>query len=111
MRGGLDGLVGLVLHHLAQHTRCEPCKAHAPHIRGLVLRTGLGATAVGLALGLGAVALSARWLEPLLFETRAVDPVVVASVTGVLLVAGAAACVLPAGRAAGVEPSTCLNEE
>lgn len=80
-------------------------------IRGLVLRTGLGATAAGLSAGLAAVVLSARWLEPLLVETRAGDPLVLGGVAGILLAAGVAACLLPAGRAAGVEPSSCLKEE
>lgn len=80
-------------------------------IRGLVLRTGLGATAAGLVAGLAAVLLSARWLEPLLVETRVGDPLVLSGVAGILLASGAAACLLPAGRAAGVEPSSCLKEE
>ncbi|MBT8404179.1 MAG: ABC transporter permease, partial [Gemmatimonadetes bacterium] len=54
-------------------------------IRGLVLRQGLGSTAAGLLVGLAATLAAARWLEPLLFETRVGDPRVIGSVVLVLL--------------------------
>jgi ABC-type antimicrobial peptide transport system permease subunit len=65
---------------------------------------GLVAGGAG-ALGLGA------WLQSLLFQVSPRDPVAFAASAAVLLVASAAACLIPARRATRVNPVDALRFE
>ena len=75
----------------------------------LVVREGLVVTAAGLCVGLIAAAALAQGIKGLLFGITAVDPLAYAVAPLVLLPIAAAACLLPAWRAAGVEPATILR--
>ena len=76
----------------------------------LVLREGLMLIAVGFALGgIGAIALR-RSMESQLFGVSASDPIVLATVTGILAVVAVAACALPARRATLIDPIVALSE-
>jgi len=80
-----------------------------------VLGHGLALTAAGLAIGLaGALALG-RFLRGMLWEVSATDPLtlaaVIAVVTAVLLASAMVACLVPARRAAVVDPLVALREE
>lgn len=81
----------------------------------LVLRGGLLQIVAGLALGVGAAWLVARAVSQLLMEligrSGTLDPLVMAGVGVVLLLAGLAACLLPALRAARVTPMHALRGE
>ena len=60
----------------------------------------------------GVIALvGGRWIEPLLFETSARDPLIYGSVAGLLLLTAAAATLRPALRAARVDPTIALRAE
>ncbi len=75
----------------------------------MILGQGLGLVFGGLALGLvGAFALS-RVIERLLFGVPGTDPLTYAAVAGLLLAVAAAACLLPARRAASVDPLVALR--
>jgi putative ABC transport system permease protein len=75
----------------------------------MVLEQGLGLVLAGLALGLvGALALS-RLVERLLFGVPSTDPLTYAVVAAMLLAAAVAACLLPARRAASVDPLVALR--
>lgn len=105
-----------VLSYLVEQRRREigirmALGASGPGIRGLIVRRGLGATALGLAVSLVLVAGAAPWVQPMLFETSVLDPLVISGVAGVLFLASVAACLLPADRAARVQPATCLKEQ
>ncbi|HEX6324428.1 MAG TPA: ABC transporter permease [Vicinamibacterales bacterium] len=76
----------------------------------LVVRQGLGVTVIGIAAGIAAAALLTRLMEKLLFGIEPLDPVSFAVAPAVLLLVALAACVLPAARAAGVEPAEALRE-
>jgi predicted permease len=79
-------------------------------VLGLVLREGAMLVGVGLALGiLGAMALQ-RVIAAQLFGVRPLDPVVILTVTAVLAMAAAAACIAPARRASRVDPVIALTE-
>ncbi len=80
-------------------------------IRALVLRRALASAALGTTVGVALFLGATRWVQPLLFETSATDPVVLVVVAGVLFASATVASVLPAGRAARVQPAVCLNEE
>ena len=78
---------------------------------GIVLGQSIVPVGAGLLLGLvGAVALG-RFVEGLLFEVSPLDPLMLAGgVVSLALVAGAA-CAIPAGRAARIDPVSALRGE
>ena len=60
----------------------------------------------------GAVALFAgRWVAPLLYDVQPTDPVVYGSVIVVLLGAACVASLVPAMRAARVDPNVALRSD
>jgi len=77
----------------------------------LMLSDGLRPALYGLVLGLGASALVTRLLQSMLYETKALDPVIFAVVSLVLLLVSAAACLLPAWRASRLDPMQALRAE
>jgi len=76
-----------------------------------VLRTVLVQTAVGLAIGVPLALLASRALASQLFDVEARDPVVLAGAAAVLIVTAALAAVLPARRAASVDPTRALRAQ
>lgn len=77
----------------------------------LVLRQGLTLGGAGLALGVLAAVLLAPRLDALLFRTSPHDPAIYAAVVGVLAAAALLACLVPARRAARVDPAVALRDE
>jgi predicted permease len=77
----------------------------------MVLGEGLRLAAAGAGLGLlGALALSGI-LKGVVFGIAPTDPLTFAVVTAVLVLSAVVACLLPAHRAAGVDPLVALREE
>ena len=56
-------------------------------------------------------AFTARLIQAFLFETSATDPSVLIGTTALLVTAGLAVSLLPALRAASVDPGTVLNAD
>jgi putative ABC transport system permease protein len=78
-------------------------------LAGSVMRRGLSATAIGFAIG-GAAALGlTRYMQSMLFETKSYDPWVYCSVALLLALSAAAACWLPARRAARIDVAGLLK--
>ena len=76
----------------------------------LVMRQGLQAAGVGVALGIaGAVAVS-RLIAALLFEVRPTDPVTLIAVALTIGSVAVLACWFPAWRASRLDPSVVLRE-
>jgi ABC-type antimicrobial peptide transport system permease subunit len=77
----------------------------------LILREGVALAAFGLAFGLVGALAASRFLGSLLYETSPLDPLAYAAVA--VLVGGVAvlAAVLPARRAARVDPVAALKYE
>jgi ABC-type antimicrobial peptide transport system permease subunit len=65
----------------------------------------------GLAAGLAGSAVGGRVIQKLLYGVQPVDPVVIASVAALFLIAAGAAAFLPARRAASVDPMEALRSE
>jgi len=85
--------------------------ARSRDVLGMVLGQGLRYALTGIALG-GAVALwMSKWVGPLLFSVSPKDPAVYAVVSGVLLGTAIVATVVPALRAARVDPNVALRAE
>jgi len=85
--------------------------AHQCQILGMVLRSGLGLIAAGVAIGLAASAGLTRLISSELWGVSATDPWTFALVVTVLAASGFAACLLPAWRAARVDPTRALRYE
>jgi ABC-type antimicrobial peptide transport system permease subunit len=85
--------------------------AKARDVTWLVVREGLGFAVSGIVAG-GAIALVVgRWVEPLLFNQSARDPVVFGTVTAGLVLVTIMASALPAVRGARVDPNAALRAE
>jgi putative ABC transport system permease protein len=67
--------------------------------------------AAGIALGVLVALGTSRWIQPLLFQQSAKDPLVYGGVGIVLLVVALVAGALPAFRAARVDPNSALKTE
>ena len=77
----------------------------------LILGEGLRLAVAGVVIG-GAIALFAgRWVAPLLYDVRPTDPLVYGSVIAVLLAAAGIASLVPALRAARVDPNVALRSD
>jgi len=85
--------------------------AKRPAVLGMILRQGLVLTAIGLAIGLAIALALGRFTASLLYGISGTDPLTFVTVSLVLLVASAAAVLVPALRAAHVEPTTALRYE
>jgi predicted permease len=83
--------------------------ADAADVRNMVLRQGMRPVAAGLLMGIACALALGRLLQALLFEMRASNPIVLASVVIVLGTAAALACFAPARRATRVDPATALR--
>jgi predicted permease len=77
----------------------------------LVAKQGLLPVALGIASGLGAAVAAARLLSTGLYEMSPNDPLVYASVTGLLVLTAVTAIAVPARRAATVDPVIALRED
>ena len=77
----------------------------------VVARQGLLPVALGMVVGLAAAIAAARLLAARLYEVSPLDPIVYASVTGLLALTAITASAVPARRAATVDPMIALREE
>ena len=83
--------------------------ARAADVQKMVIGQGLKLTGLGVAIG-AAIALAASQLvAALLFEVRAVDPLIYVAVAVILSAVAAMACWIPSRRAAGVDPMQALH--
>jgi putative ABC transport system permease protein len=65
----------------------------------------------GVIAGLTLAFVATRWIASLLYETRTADPAAISASVGVLLAASLLATLLPARRAAPVDPIKALKTE
>ncbi len=80
-------------------------------VLAMVLRESLRLTAFGLVIGLVLALVMTRLIATLMFGVRPADPLVYAAISGVIVLAAFLATMLPARRAAGLEPMQALRAE
>ena len=80
-------------------------------VLGLLMRQGLKVAWSGLAVGFVVSLVAGRYLTSMLFGVTATDPLTFAGLGLVMLAASAAACYLPARRAARVDPLRAIRTE
>jgi len=109
------GMYGVLAYSVAQRSREIGVRmavgATRAHILRLVLSQAAQSTALGLAAGIVAALLSGRIIAGLLFDTRTADPLSIAITAGLLAFAAALATIVPALRAASVNPNEALRAE
>jgi predicted permease len=76
-----------------------------------VLRQSASLTAMGVVVGVAGAVVSTRWLGALLFRVSPVDPLVLAGVSALVLGVALVASLIPARRAATVDPMTVLRAD
>jgi predicted permease len=78
-------------------------------VLGMVLRQGLRLVLAGLAIGMAGAIVLTRVMTTLLFGVEPTDALTFLAVTMVLVAVAAAACLVPARRAASVDPMVALR--
>lgn len=109
------GLYGVLAYLVAQRTTEFGIRlalgAQRKALLSLLLLDGLKPALVGLLVGLPASAAVARLIRSMLYELQPLDPVVFATVAGLLLLVAAAACLAPAWYASRLDPMRALRSE
>jgi len=107
------GLYGVLSYAVSQRRRELGVRAALGAARrdlvALVVRDGLTVTAVGLALGLAGAAALTRLMQGMLFGVTPLDAVSFLAAPAVLTIVAIAACLLPAARAARIDPAQALR--
>ena len=78
---------------------------------GYVLTRGSRLVAVGVVMGLAGTVMMANLVRPFLYRVSAADPAALLIAIGTLVMVGVLASVIPAYRAARVDPATALREQ
>jgi putative ABC transport system permease protein len=109
------GLYSVIAYNVVQRTHELGVRvafgAQVKDVVRLVMSEGLKLTILGVVIG-GAIALFAgRWVGPLLFNVKPTDPGVYTFVAITLLVVATLATLIPAMRAARVDPNVALRSE
>lgn len=109
------GLYGVMAYSVGQQTREIGIRvalgAAVGNVTGMVFRQGMGVTAAGAAVG-GLLAMGVgRMLRGLLLGVSPVDPLTYGAIALLLGAVAGVACVIPARRAAKVDPMVALKGE
>jgi putative ABC transport system permease protein len=77
----------------------------------MVLAQGARMAAIGIVLGAGISIVASRWIRGMLFGVQPFDLVTLGAVAVLFGVVALVACVVPARRAAGVDPLTAIRND
>jgi len=109
------GIYGVLSGSVTERTREIGVRAALGATRAdiltLVLRQGMTMTALGLAIGLCAALAAARALDAMLFGVSWLDRLIYIGATAILFAVSGIACLIPARRAATIDPMQALRTE
>ncbi|HEY2896560.1 MAG TPA: ADOP family duplicated permease [Gemmatimonadaceae bacterium] len=109
------GLYSVIAYNVAQRTHELGLRialgAHARDVLRMVLAEGLRFGLAGIGIGVAIALAAGHWVQPLLYQESAQDPLVFLSVAAVLAIVAVAASAIPASRAIRVDPSIALRAE
>jgi putative ABC transport system permease protein len=111
----LVGVYGMMSHAVSRRTHELAVRmalgAGSGDVLRLVLRQGLRTTLAGLVLGLAGAFAATRTLAGFLYQVSTFDPAIFAGVSSVLAAVAMLACLVPALRAARLQPGSALRVE
>jgi putative ABC transport system permease protein len=111
----LVAVYGVMSYFVQQHTREIGIRlalgGPPAAVRRLVVGHGMRMVGVGVAIGVAAALGLSRLLASQLYEVEATDPRAFAGVAAAMLAVALGACLVPARRAAAVDPATTLRAE
>jgi predicted permease len=112
---GMVGIYGLLAYSVKQRTAEIGLRialgASRERVIGMILRQGLQLAIAGLLLGLAGALAFTRVLVSSLYAVSALDPITFAVVPALLLLVTIASCLIPARRAASIDPMHTLRYE
>jgi ABC-type antimicrobial peptide transport system permease subunit len=108
---GIYGLLAFTVAVRAREIGVRSALGATPaNIARMVAAEGMRMAAIGVALGLAAAFAAVRSLRNLLFQIEPTDPLTFAAIAVLLLAVAAAACYIPARRAAAIDPLIALRD-
>jgi len=109
------GLYGVMAYAVEQRTSEIGLRMALGAVRGdivrMVLRGAIWQIGIGLGIGIPLAVLAGKLMKDQLFGVEPWNPVMLAVATGLLILAAVVASVVPARRAAGVDPMVALRNE
>ena len=109
------GIYGLMSHYVQQHAKDIGIRialgGGPTRVLGVVVGQGLKLAAIGVSIGIIGALFLTRFMTGLLFGIRATDIVTFSGVSLLMLSVAVVASLLPARRAAAVDPVNALREE
>ena len=112
---GSIGIYGVISYVVSQRTLeigiRQALGASSGTLRLMVLRQGVGLTALGLTIGIAAALAMGKVITTLLYGVKPFDPVTYVGGSTVMILIATLACLIPAQRAASVPPSEALRSE
>jgi len=109
------GIYGVMAYLVSQRTQEVGIRmalgARRSDVLLLVFKGGARLAAAGMAIGVVSAIGLTRLMRQLLFDVSPTDPMVIAAVCVLLMLAALAACFVPARRAASIEPMRALRTE
>jgi ABC-type antimicrobial peptide transport system permease subunit len=109
------GIYGVVSYSVSRRTREIGVRialgANRPQVLRMVVGSGMGLVVVGLLLGTGAALALTRLIGTLLYGVTPSDPLTYGAAALTLAGAALIACLMPAWRAARIDPAVTLRNE